>query len=45
MLEERNRAADRVGRKFPRILQQKDAEIVISRVGHDERKVRLTIGA
>ena len=33
------------GEKFPRILQQKDAEIVISRVGHDERKVRLTIGA
>ncbi len=32
------------GEKFPRILQQKDAEIVIRRVGHDERKVRLTTG-
>jgi len=32
------------GEKFPRILKLKDAEIVIDRVGHEERKVRLTIG-
>jgi len=33
------------GEKFPRVLKLSDAEIVIERVGHDERKVRLTIGA
>jgi tRNA threonylcarbamoyladenosine biosynthesis protein TsaE len=45
MLEERNLLLIEWGEKFPRIMQQKDAEIVIRRVGHDERKVRLTIGA
>ena len=44
MLEERNVLLIEWGEKFPRILQQKDAEIVIRRVGHDERKVRLTTG-
>ena len=44
MLEERNVLLIEWGEKFPRILQQKDAEIVISRVGLDERKVVLTIG-
>ena len=42
MLEERNVLLIEWGEKFPRILQQKDAEIVILRVGHDERTVRLT---
>jgi tRNA threonylcarbamoyladenosine biosynthesis protein TsaE len=45
MHEERNVLLVEWGEKFPRILQQKDAEIVIRRVGHDERKVRLTTGA
>ncbi len=45
MHEERNLLLIEWGEKFPRILQQKDAEIVIRRVGHDERKVRLTTGA
>ena len=45
MLEERNVLLIEWGEKFPRIVQQKDAEIVIRRVGHDERKVRLTTGA
>jgi tRNA threonylcarbamoyladenosine biosynthesis protein TsaE len=44
MLEERNVLLIEWGEKFPRILQQKDAEIVIRRVGHDEREVRLTTG-
>ncbi len=42
MLDERNVMLIEWGEKFPRILQQKDAEIVISRVSHDERTVRLT---
>jgi tRNA threonylcarbamoyladenosine biosynthesis protein TsaE len=42
MTEERNVLLIEWGEKFPRILQQKDAEIVIRRVGHDERKLRLT---
>jgi tRNA threonylcarbamoyladenosine biosynthesis protein TsaE len=45
MLEERNMLLIEWGEKFPRIVKQKDAEIVIRRVGHDERKVRLTTGA
>ncbi len=45
MTEERNLLLIEWGEKFPRILQQKDAEIVIRRIEHDERKVRLTIGA
>ncbi len=45
MHEERNLLLVEWGEKFPRIVQQKDAEIVIRRVGHDERKVRLTTGA
>jgi tRNA threonylcarbamoyladenosine biosynthesis protein TsaE len=45
MLGERNVLLIEWGEKFPRILQLKDAEIVIRRVGHDERKVRLTTGA
>jgi tRNA threonylcarbamoyladenosine biosynthesis protein TsaE len=45
MLEERNVLLIEWGEKFPRIIQQKDAEIVIRRVGHDERTVRLTTGA
>jgi tRNA threonylcarbamoyladenosine biosynthesis protein TsaE len=45
MLEERNLLLIEWGEKFPRILQHKDAEIVILRVEHDERKVRLMIGA
>ena len=44
MTEERNVLLIEWGEKFPRILQQKDAEIVIRRVGHDERKLRLTTG-
>lgn len=44
MLEERNVLLIEWGEKFPRIMQHKDAEIVILRVGHDERKVRLTLG-
>jgi tRNA threonylcarbamoyladenosine biosynthesis protein TsaE len=44
MLEERNLLLIEWGEKFPRILQHKDAEISIHRVGHDERKVRLTTG-
>lgn len=44
MLEERNVLLIEWGEKFPRIVQHKDAEIVISRVGHDDRTVRLTIG-
>jgi tRNA threonylcarbamoyladenosine biosynthesis protein TsaE len=42
MQEERNVLLIEWGEKFPRIVQQKDAEIVIRRVEHDERKVRLT---
>jgi tRNA threonylcarbamoyladenosine biosynthesis protein TsaE len=42
MLEERNVLLVEWGEKFPRIVQHKDAEIVIHRVEHDERKVRLT---
>jgi tRNA threonylcarbamoyladenosine biosynthesis protein TsaE len=42
MLEDRNLLLIEWGEKFPRIMQQKDAEIVIRRVEHDERKVRLT---
>jgi tRNA threonylcarbamoyladenosine biosynthesis protein TsaE len=42
MTEERNVLLIEWGEKFPRILQHKDAEIVILRVEHDERKVRLT---
>ncbi len=42
MLEERNVLLIEWGEKFPRILQHKDAEIIILRSGHDERKVRLT---
>ena len=42
MLEERNLLLIEWGEKFPRILKQKDAEIVIRRVEHDERRVRLT---
>jgi len=45
MLEERNLLLIEWGEKFPRVLQHKDAEIVIRRVEHDERKVRLTIGS
>ena len=45
MHDEQNVLLIEWGEKFPRILQQKDAEIVIRRVGHDERKVRLTTGA
>ncbi len=44
MHDERNLLLIEWGEKFPRIVQQKDAEIVIRRVGHDERKVRLTTG-
>jgi tRNA threonylcarbamoyladenosine biosynthesis protein TsaE len=42
MLEDRNVLLIEWGEKFPRIVQQKDAEIVIRRVEHDERSVRLT---
>ena len=42
MQDERNLLLIEWGEKFPRILQQKDAEIVIRRVEHDERTVRLT---
>jgi len=42
MQDERNVLLIEWGEKFPRILQQKDAEIVIRRVEHDERTVRLT---
>jgi tRNA threonylcarbamoyladenosine biosynthesis protein TsaE len=42
MLEERNLLLIEWGEKFPRIVQHKDAEIVIRRVEHDERKVRFT---
>jgi tRNA threonylcarbamoyladenosine biosynthesis protein TsaE len=42
LLEERNVLLIEWGEKFPRIVQHKDAEIVIRRVEHDERKVRLT---
>jgi tRNA threonylcarbamoyladenosine biosynthesis protein TsaE len=42
MLEQRNVLLIEWGEKFPRILRQKDAEISIRRVEHDERKVRLT---
>jgi tRNA threonylcarbamoyladenosine biosynthesis protein TsaE len=42
MHEERNVLLIEWGEKFPRILQHKDAEIVIRRVEHDERTVRLT---
>ena len=45
MQEERNVLLIEWCEKFPRILQHKDAEIVILRVEHDERKVRLMIGA
>ncbi len=45
MQDSRNLLLIEWGEKFPRILQQKDAEIVIRRVEHDERKVRLTTGA
>jgi len=45
MLEERNVLLIEWGEKFPRVLKLKDAEIVIDRVGHDERTVRLTVGA
>jgi tRNA threonylcarbamoyladenosine biosynthesis protein TsaE len=44
LLEERNLLLIEWGEKFPRVLQQKDAEIVIRRVSHDERTVRLTTG-
>jgi tRNA threonylcarbamoyladenosine biosynthesis protein TsaE len=43
MHEPRNLLLIEWGEKFPRILQQKDTEIVIRRVEHDERKVRLTM--
>jgi len=42
MLEERNVLLIEWGEKFPRIVTQKDAEITIRRIEHDERKVRLT---
>jgi tRNA threonylcarbamoyladenosine biosynthesis protein TsaE len=42
MLEERNVLLIEWGEKFPRIVLQKDAEIVIRRVEHDQRNVRLT---
>ncbi len=45
MLEERNVLLIEWGEKFPRIVKQKDAEIVIRRVEHDERQVRLTTGS
>jgi tRNA threonylcarbamoyladenosine biosynthesis protein TsaE len=45
MLEERNLLLIEWGEKFPRVLQHKDAEIVILRVEHDERKIRLTLGS
>ncbi|PSH03966.1 MAG: tRNA (adenosine(37)-N6)-threonylcarbamoyltransferase complex ATPase subunit type 1 TsaE [Acidobacteria bacterium] len=45
MLEERNLLLIEWGEKFPRIMQHKDAEIIICRVEHDERRLRLTIGA
>lgn len=32
------------GEKFPRLVQQKDAEIVIRRVAHEQRKITLTVG-
>src|SRR5208282_1979972 len=38
MLEDRNVLLIEWGEKFPRIVKQKDAEIVIRRVEHDERK-------
>jgi len=42
MQDDRNVLLIEWGEKFPRIVQQKDAEIVIRRVEHDERTVRLT---
>ena len=42
MLDERNVLLIEWGENFPRILQQKDAEIVIGRISHDERTVQLT---
>jgi tRNA threonylcarbamoyladenosine biosynthesis protein TsaE len=45
MLGERSVLLIEWGEKFPRVLKLSDAEIVIERIGHDERKVRLTIGA
>lgn len=42
MHEARNVLLIEWGEKFPRIVQQKDAEIVIRRTSHEERKVRLT---
>jgi tRNA threonylcarbamoyladenosine biosynthesis protein TsaE len=42
MLEERNVLLIEWGEKFPRIVTQKDAEITIRRIEHDERMVRLT---
>ena len=45
MQDARNLLLIEWGEKFPRILQQKDAEIVIRRVEHDERRVRLTTAA
>jgi tRNA threonylcarbamoyladenosine biosynthesis protein TsaE len=45
MLEERNLLLIEWGEKFPRVLQHKDAEIVILRVEHDARKIRLTLGS
>jgi tRNA threonylcarbamoyladenosine biosynthesis protein TsaE len=43
MQDERNILLIEWGEKFPKIMQHKDAEIVIRRVEHDERKVRLTM--
>ncbi len=40
--ESRNVLLVEWGEKFPRIVRQKDAEIVIRRTGHDERSVKLT---
>ena len=45
MQEKRNLLLIEWGEKFPRIAQQKDAEIIIRRVEHDERKVKLNIPA
>ena len=42
--ERRNVLLVEWGEKFPRIVRQKDAEIVIRRIGHDERSVKLTTG-
>ncbi|MDR3763488.1 MAG: tRNA (adenosine(37)-N6)-threonylcarbamoyltransferase complex ATPase subunit type 1 TsaE [Acidobacteriota bacterium] len=41
LTEPRNMLLIEWGEKFPRIVRQKDAEIVIRRTGHDERSVRL----